>query len=306
METPAWDDLRILLAVHRAGSLLAAGKALGLSTSTMARRLDALEAALGYQLVYRNQSGSELKPEALRLVQLAESMEHGLATLRRDQHMLAGTLRVSVPDGMVPMLARPLIAFRQAHPGVDIELVGENQLVDVAARQADIGIRLTRSTSNVLVEKHLASVRFYLYASADYIRRNLPARRLGPGEAAAHPFVGLDSRWQGLPHEQWARALGASHFVFRSSSIEAIVEAVRGGVGIAALLEETAQHADLIRIETEIAGPVQPFYLVYHRDLRDQPHVRAALAAIDAYVQQLGGVGQVDAEVGVLKTPGNG
>ena len=238
METPSWDDLRILLAVHRAGSLLAAGRSLGLSTSTTARRLDALEAALNYQLVHRSRTGTQLKPQALRLVQLAAGLEHGLDTLHRDRHILAGTLRVSVPDGMVQMLARSLIEFHREHPAVDVELVGENQLVDLAARESDIAIRLTRSTSNVLVQRHLASLQFSLYAAPDYVRRHLPNRRLSKHEASLHPFVGLDLRWQKLPHEQWMRALGASRFAFRSTSIEAIVEAVRRGAGLSAFLEK--------------------------------------------------------------------
>jgi DNA-binding transcriptional LysR family regulator len=285
METLSWDDLRILLAVHRAGSLLAAGKALGLSTSTTARRLDALEAAMGCQLVYRSQSGTELKPEALRMVRLAEGLAHGLDALRRDQTMLAGTLRISVPDGMAHTLARSLLAFREAYPLVDLELVGENRMADVAAREADIAVRLTRSTSNLLVEKHLASFRFALFASSDYVRRHLPTRRLGKGEASVHPFVGLDEHWKGLPHEQWMRTLGATRFAFRSSSMEAIVEAVRQGAGLAAFLEKDPRNTDLIRVETDIVGPTQPFYLVYHRDLRKQPHVRAAVTAIEAYMR---------------------
>ncbi|PLZ01760.1 LysR family transcriptional regulator [Burkholderia sp. WAC0059] len=284
METLSWDDLRILLAVHRAGSLLAAGKALGLSTSTTARRLDALEAAMGCQLVYRSQSGTELKPEALRMVRLAEGLAHGLDALRRDQTMVAGTLRVSVPDGMAQTLTRSLLAFREAYPFVDLELVGESRMADVAAREADIAVRLTRSTSNVLVEKHLASFRFALFASADYVRRHLPTRRLARGEASAQMFVGLDERWKGLPHEQWMRMLGATRFAFRSSSMEAIVEAVRQGVGLAAFLEKDPRNTDLVRVETESMGPTQSFYLVYHRDLRKQPHVRAAVTAIEAYM----------------------
>lgn len=242
---------------------------------------------MGCQLVYRSQSGTELKPDALPLVQLAEGIQHGLDALRRDRKILAGTLRVSVPDGMVQTLARLLLGFHHEHQGVDIELVGENRMVDVAAREADIAIRLTRSTSNVLVEKHLASFRFSLFASADYVRRNLPIGRLGKGEASRHPFVGLDARWKGLPHEQWMIALGATRFAFRSSSIEAVVEAVRQGVGIAALLEKDPQNADLIRIDTDITGPAQPFYLVYHRDLRNAPHVRAAVVSIEAYIRAL-------------------
>lgn len=284
MERLSWDDLRILLAVHRAGSLLAAGKAVGLSTSTTARRLDALEAAMGFKLVYRSQSGTVLKPEALRMVQLAEGLAHGLDALRRDQTTVAGTLRISMPDGMAQTLTCALLGFRDAYPMIDLELVGESRMADVAGREADIAIRLTRATSNVLVEKHLGSFQFALFASIDYVQRFLPNRQLGKTEASAHPFVGLDERWKELPHEQWTRRLGATRFVFRSSSMEAIVEAVRQGAGLAAFLEKDPRNNDLIRIGTDLAGPIQPFYLVYHRDLRKQPHVRAAIKAIETYM----------------------
>jgi DNA-binding transcriptional LysR family regulator len=287
METLAWDDLRILLAVHRAGSLLGAGKSLGLSTSTIARRLDAIEAAAGEQLVHRGQSGTALRPDAMPLLRLAEAVQHGLDALRRDRKVMAGTLRVSVPDGMAQMFSGLLIAFHHEHPQVDIELVGENRLADVAKREADIAVRLTRSASSVLVEKRLASFRFSLFASADYAQRNLPNRQLRKGEAWRLPFVGLDKQWKGLPHEKWMMELGAGRFVFRSSSIDAITEAVRLGVGMTALLEQDPRTADLVRIDTHLPGPVQPFYLVYHRDLRDTPHVRAAVALIDASMRQL-------------------
>lgn len=242
---------------------------------------------MGSQLVFRSQSGTELNPKALQLVNLAGEIEKGLDALRRDQQMLAGTLRVSVPDGMAPLLARSLIAFRREHPGVDVELAGENRMVDVSAREADIAVRLTRSTSNVVIEKHLASFRFSLFASADYVRQNIPTRRLAKGEASTHTFVGLDIQWRELLHEQWMAALGATRFAFRSSSIEAILEAVRAGIGLAALLEKDPRNADLIRVDTEVAGPSQSFYLVYHHNLRQQPHVRAAIASIEAYVSAL-------------------
>jgi DNA-binding transcriptional LysR family regulator len=286
MDTLSWDDLRILLAVHRTGSLLAAGKSLGLSTSTTGRRLDALEAAAGCRLVSRSQGGTQLEPGALRLVRLAEELEHGLNAERRDRGDSRGAIKVSVPDGAVQEAARALLAFRLEHPEMDIELWGENRLVDLAKREADIGLRLTRSTSNLLVEKKVATLRFGLYASADYIRRHLPSRRLQKGEAGRHAFVGLDKKWQGLPHEQWMRALGAEHFPFRSTSILGILEAVRQGVGIAALVEHDARNAGLVRIETSAPGPTQPLFLVYHHELRKVPHIRAAVAAIETYCRR--------------------
>lgn len=285
-ETISWDDLRVLLAVHRTGSLLAAGKSLGLSTSTTGRRLDALEAAVGTPLVRRSQAGTELEPRASHLVRLAEDLEHGLDAARRDHGAGIETVKVSVPEGMAQTAAQALVDFRLTHRDVDIELSCDNRMADIARREADIGLRLTRSTSSVLVEKQVATLRFGLYASADYVRRYLPSRRLLKGEAARHSFVGLDARWKSLPHEQWMTSLGAARFPFRSTSIVAILEAIRQGAGIGALIEQDARNADLVRIDVRTAGPTQPLYLVYHHELRKVPKIRAAVTAIEAFTRR--------------------
>lgn len=282
----SWDDLRVLLAIHRSGSLLGASRLLGMSTSTTGRRVDMLEAAAGAKLVHRTQTGTELTPEALRLAQLAEGFEHGLQALQRDKQEAVRTIRLSVPTGMAAHLAGPLIALQRRHPNLDLELIGENRNADIARREVDIAIRLMRSTSSVLVEKHVVTLRFALFASRDYVRRRLPDARLRRAEAAAHTFIGLDGQWKHLPQEQWMASLGARRFVFRSSAIEAIEEATREGSGLAALLEQPACHADLVRIETETTGPSQPLYLVYHRDSRNVPQVRAVLNAIEASLKK--------------------
>src|SRR5690349_17468055 len=106
METslqPSWDDLRVLLALHRHRSFLAAGRALGVSTSTAARRIEALEKALGRSLVHRSSAGTSVEPDALELVSLAEELELGLQAVKRDEGDAAvtGTVRLSMSDGFV-------------------------------------------------------------------------------------------------------------------------------------------------------------------------------------------------------------
>lgn len=280
MQNPSWDDLRVLLAVHRERSFLAAGKRLGLSTSTASRRIDALEAALGRKLVKRSAGGTELEPEALRLVRLAEELEYGLDVERRDADAMAGSVKVSVPEGSVLEAAHALLDFCKEYPDTDIELLGENRLSDIAKREADIGLRISRSTSNVLIEKHLTTLRFGVFASPEYARRHIPLGALRKEEFERHSFVGHDTRWQGLPHQQWLRALGATRFRFRSSSVPAMVEAVREGVGLAALVEQVGHDARLTRIDVPLAGPTQPVYLVYHRELRNVPRIKAVVDAI--------------------------
>ena len=287
-ETISWDDLRVLLAVHRTGSLLAAGRSLGLSTSTTGRRLDGLEQAVGVRLVSRSHAGTEVEPQAARLIRLAEDLEHGLDAARRDQRAGSETIKVSVSEGMAQSAAQALIEFRRAHPNVDIELSCDNRMADIAKREADIGLRVSRSSSSVLVEKQVMTLRFGIYASADYVRRYLPARRLCKGDAERHAFVGLDARWKNLPHEQWMVALGATTFPFRSSSIIAVLEAIRQGVGLGALVEQDARNAGLLRIDVDLPGPTQPLFLVYHHELRKVPRIRAAAAAIEAFIRRQG------------------
>jgi DNA-binding transcriptional LysR family regulator len=286
METlPSWDDLRVLLAVHRSRSFLAAGRSLGLSTSTTSRRIDALEEAVGRRLVNRSRAGTAVEPDALGFIRLAEDLEHGLDVARRDSRSMVGTVRISVPEGSLREVTAALLAFRREHPDTDLELIGENSVSDLARREADIGLRIGRTTSSVLVERQLGTLRFGLFASADYVQRNLPSRRLLKRDGGRHPFVGLDVRWKNLPHEQWMTSLGAKRFPFRSSSTLAIVDAVRAGVGLSALIEQTGRNAGLVRLDVDSTAPTQAVYLVYHRELRRVPRIRAVIASLEAYLR---------------------
>ncbi|WP_337024524.1 MULTISPECIES: LysR family transcriptional regulator [unclassified Pantoea] len=286
MERLSWDDLRILLAIQRHGSLLAAGKALRISTSTTARRLDSLEAAAGRQLVHRHQSGTTLNQEALRLVHLADQFESGLAALERDQNQMAGTIRLSAPGGMVPTLAGALLSFQREHPRISIELVGESRAADVASREADMAVRLMASDSGNLIEHVLGELRFGLFGCPDYLSRHLPSRRLCEKKASELSFVGLEEKWKHLPHEQWLRKLGAKSFVFRSDSVEALAEAVRSGAGLGAFALTDPRITDLKPVETVTEAPGQLCYLVWHAELRAVPHVRAAVEAVRTYFNQ--------------------
>ena len=263
---PIWDDLRVLLAVHRHGSFLAVGRALGLSTSTAARRIDALEAALARPLVHRSSTGTVVVPDALDLVTLAEQMERGLLAIRRDgaSAPLTGTVRISVGEGFVRPLVPLLVAFHELHPETQFELISDSRLVDLAGREADLGIRVVRSASDVLVERRLGAIRFGLFAAERYVARRVPAGHLGRGEFAAHDFLGFDGPLRRLLQESWLVDRGAVRFPFRSNSDLALLAAAAAGQGIC--LE---------------APPAVDAWLVYHRDLRAVPRVRAVAKAIE-------------------------
>ena len=286
--TPPWDDLRFLLEVHRGKSLLAAGKALGVATSTVARRLDALERALGRPLVHRGSSGTLIDTDALGLLALAEQMELGLEALRRgpSAERIAGTVRISTSEGFARPLVRALAHLHVKHPELQLEIASESRLADLARREADIGIRITRSASRALVEKPMGKAPLAVFAARGYVERRLPGAALSRAAAAHHDWVGLDRALEKLPSEQWLRAYGAQRFVLRSSSHYAVLEGLLSGMGLGVVGATDGAALGLVRIDTESAPPPVPVFLVFHRDARSTPRVRVVVRDLEAALRR--------------------
>lgn len=289
MDTPSWDDLRILLALHRDKSFLVAGRTLGMATSTVARRITALEARVGRPLVHRGNDGTTLDPDALRLVALAEELELGLDALRRDttDDAVSGTVRLSMFEGAIRDVTRVMARLRVKHPGLSVELLAESRVVDLARREADIGLRLTKSTSAAVVSRFMGRAKTGLFASRDYVQRRLPNARLTREHAPLHDWVGFDKSLERLPHEQWMRAYGGSRVVFRSNSSFAIEQAIVSGMGIGLLSEpQGAAIAGLVQLDLEATPPPVEVFVAFHRDVKKVPRVRVVLRELEAELKR--------------------
>jgi len=282
--SPTWDDLRVLLALHRHHSFLAAGKALGVSTSTAARRIEALEHSLGRPLVHRSSGGTSVEPDALELIALAEQLELGLRAVKRDDraHDYAGTVRLSMAEGFVRPVTRVLAELRRKHLQLELEVMSEKHFVDLARREADIGIRNGKSSSPVVIDRTIGRLQLALYASQAYVERRMPhAARVRLDDFARHDFIGHDVKLAALPQTQWLAKRGAKHFVFRSNSDFALQEATEQGLGICMLVDAAVRGvANLVRLEVDDELPSMPVCLSYHRELRTVPRVRLVLDAL--------------------------
>ena len=143
-----WDDVRVFLAVAREGSMRAAGRALGLSQPTIARRLAAFEATFGGPSLFdRLPEGLRLTAAGEQLVPAAESVEDAVLTLERRRAAaspaLSGTVRVSTGECAAGFLARCLSgSTTTALPtGITLELVDSRQTANLARREADMALR---------------------------------------------------------------------------------------------------------------------------------------------------------------------
>lgn len=285
---PTWDDLRVLLAVHRGKSFLAAGKALGVATSTVARRIETLEASIGRPIVHRGNGGTTLDADALGLIALAEQMDLGLDVLRRGAaaERLAGTVRVSASEGFVRPLVRILAGVRLKHPALALEIISEARLADLARREADIGLRIARSAATTLVERRVGRMALAVFGARAYIDRRVPGGRLARADAPHHDWIAFDRGLESLPSERWLREYGASRFALRGSSPSALEEAVVMGMGLGVMSETHGRALGLVRVDTETTPPSVDVFLAYHRDTKRTPRIRVVVQALESELRR--------------------
>jgi len=160
------------LAVVRSGSLAGAGAVLGVNYTTVARRIQRLEAALGEPLFDRLQGGYRPTEAAQLVAAHASEMEvHQNALLRqlrgRDQS-LSGALVITAPQLLIgPYVAPVLERFAAAHGDVDLRMRATNDLLDLTRREADLAIRVSRNPGDTLTGLRLCAQQNASFASPE-------------------------------------------------------------------------------------------------------------------------------------------
>ncbi|BAO88870.1 LysR family transcriptional regulator [Caballeronia cordobensis] len=177
-----WDDLRFFLEVARTQRASGAAKRLGVDYTTVARRVRALEDALGTLLFDKSRSGGFiLTAEGQRLLGFVDSIETTVQSateqIANTGHALSGHVRVGSTEGfgcffLAPQLAR----FQDAHPNISIDLLPVPHFVSLSKREADIAVTLERPEQGQYVYTKLCEYRLKLYATAEYLDAHEPIR----------------------------------------------------------------------------------------------------------------------------------
>jgi len=169
-----WDDYRFFLAVARETSVRKAASTLGVSHSTVLRRITIFEEALGVRLFERlptgyftTEAGDEMYRSALQIEEETTAANRRIAG--RDTQ-LSGKISVTMPSVFATHLLMPdLAAFRQAHPGIELEIIPTYSLVDLAKREADVAIRVSNDPPDDLFGRRILQIAKAAYVSEDYL-----------------------------------------------------------------------------------------------------------------------------------------
>lgn len=278
-----WDKLRVFHAVAEAGSFTHAGDTLNLSQSAVSRQISHLEESLRVPLFHRHARGLILTEQGEILFQTARDVFAKLATteaiLSEGKDRPKGPLRLTTTVALGSNWLTPRIgAFLELYPEISLTLILNDSELDLSMRQADVALRLTLPRQPDLIQRHLKTIKFHLYAAASYLKRagvpRSPAdlvdhRLVIYGETAHPPFPNVN--WL-LDVASGPRGRPAS--VLRMNNYYAMYRAVQTGVGIAALPDYMAREdVALVRVIPDLEGPQVPAYFVYPEELRHSKRI---------------------------------
>ncbi|WP_193163769.1 LysR family transcriptional regulator [Microbulbifer hainanensis] len=279
------EDLQILLAVIDSGGFSAAAQLLDLQVARVSRAVSRLEKELGTTLLNRTTRRVELTEEGRQFV---ATVRDGLRQLQAAEEQLrsqsgqpSGRLRV---DAATPFLLHQLVplvpGFRQAYPGIQLELIANERIVDLLERRTDIAIRIGALEDSNLHARLLGRSPLHLVASPDYLARAGTPNEIE--DLAQHTLIGFAD----APH------LNLLPFdpplpvrpQLASSSGEAVRQLCLAGQGIALLSNfmvrediETGRLVTLLSRYLQSPNPREPVQAVYYRAGALSPRIAAFL-----------------------------
>ena len=272
-----WSLLCTFEAVARLGSVTAAAKALGVSQSTVSRHLDRLEAEARSPLVTRERPVRLTERGARLLASMGPMVEGALAarSALEDQDELVGEVTIStVAEVLRWALCPRLPELLSRHPQLRLRVLTGNQLVSLAAGEADIALRLRRPETGDLFVRRVDVVEHALFVAAEV--------EAAPGL----PWLGLAGSLAGIPEQlHAARAFGDRPARLLVEDVEALALAVAAGLGVAILPRGLAARVGGLRevspqeVGAQVQGPVadRALWLVVHRARHKLPRVRAVV-----------------------------
>jgi DNA-binding transcriptional LysR family regulator len=272
-----WDDLRIFLAVARAGQIAGAAPALGIDATTVGRRLRRLEKALGQVLFEQQRDRQKLTEAGEQLLERAEGVERLMRAAGgegRAGGSPSGLVRVSASEGFGTWLvAHHLTDFAQRFPDIRIDLVASSGLLNPSRRETDVAILLARPRRGPLVTRKLTDYGLRLFASRAYLAGR-PAVRESP-DLRAHRLIGYIPDFIFAPELDYLdEILPTLTPSLRSSSINAQYRMAASGAGIAVLPCFIGDaDASLARVLPGMRLQ-RSFWLVTHEDTRHFERIR--------------------------------
>ena len=291
-----WDKLRVFHAVAEAGSFTHAGDALNLSQSAVSRQISALEENLQVSLFHRHARGLILTEQGESLNRTVRDVFAKLAMtealLTESKEKPTGRIKVTTTVGFGSHWLAPRVRnFLAAYPDVSMTLLLDDSDLDLAMREADVAIRMHAPKQPDLVQRHLMTIRWGVFASPDYVRAHgMPSR---VEELDDHALILFGDYRPPVAEINFLAEVGRRsgqprRALLEVNSLHAMAVAIRGGVGIGALPNWMHEEAKgLAQVLPDLKAAKVDVYFVYPEELRNSKRVAVFRDFLLAEIQAL-------------------
>jgi DNA-binding transcriptional LysR family regulator len=266
-----WDDIRIFLAVAQAGGLTGAAGGRNGSPATLGRHIARLEEAIGENLFIRSATGYALTPAGEGLRAHAEAMEEAALGVDRWQSGLNGTqaVRISAGSWMSLFFARNVAALNGPEDAFRLDFVSAEARLDIARRQADIGLRNARPVEAGLAGKALGEVAFAAYRSR---------------QSTVNVWIQSAAS---TPSARWVESHHGEEIAMEANSPRLVMDLCQSGAGLAVLPCFVGDTNPLLeRASAPIEALTHRQWLVLHHETRHQPNIRRVVRRLEALLQK--------------------
>ncbi len=302
------EQLRVFVAVAERQHVTRAAEALNLAQSAASAAIAALEARHGAKLFHRVGRGIELTEtgalflvEARAVLARAEAAELVLSELGG---LKRGTLAVQASQTISGYwLPRHLVAFRRAHPGIEIRLtIGNTAQVAAAVHEgtAELGFVEGQVDDPVLLRHQVARDQLVVVVGLEHPWASLD--RVQPDALARSEWVlrepgsGTRSAFEAAL-EGFGVAAGSLPVALELPSNEAVRAAVEAGMGATAISASVAApsiEAGLLH-QVQLDLPERDFHVLLHAE---RYRSRAADALLDIIAGRPAGRSRLPAAMG--------
>lgn len=278
----SWDDVRHLEAVDRLGSVAAAARELGISASTVYRRVAALEESVGEPCLVRGPGKAVLTERGRELARVGRAMRTSLAQVagaaRARETEVRGEVSLTTVEGFLPYLVRPIAALTAQHPELRVSLhLGESG-PSVRRREVDVAIGVMPRPPAGCWGRRVLRIRYGVFGTRAALDRRPAPRWVVSGPALQH-----------TPEAEWERT--HAHDVAASGSRAAMVAMMVEGVGVGLIPRPTAAaHAALVELKSHRASAQhleRTAWVLTHPDARKTPRIVVLMKALTAALRAL-------------------
>jgi DNA-binding transcriptional LysR family regulator len=287
-----WGLVQDFLATARGGSTLAASKVLNVSQSTVARRIDQLEQAMGARLFIRRRSGYVLTARGRSALIVAEAMEQSAqayaAVFPKRERLSVDVVRIDTSEHLASALVEPALAkLRRKTPDLKTAMMSGDVPLDLMKGEAEIALRTGgQPTKAGLVSQKAPDMPWGVYCSPAYAE--LHGMPQSPEDLPTHRIIRGVGALTETPAFKWLNVTSAKTVNGRDAdSLRAVEKAIKAGEGVSVLPRPAGDfNPGLVFCFGELTFDDQ-VWLTYPAALRKDRRLKQVLEALTRRIEDV-------------------